>query len=250
MFKYKNALKINIMNNLTFDDLFALRFQYQDYTMDEYSIIHNLKLNLLNSNMELHLIDEYLFNFYISFDYPITFEEIKLIKISVVNTEVEESIDEESIDEESIDEESIDEELDNDISDVSNNDIINSINNINNVNNIIYLDHNSLITLNSFNNIMSLINTIINEHINVNTSSDVVVTTDDDFLDKINNIVIEETLADKCSICIGLIEKDDIILDIECKHYFHKECLLEYLKKYNHICPICRKEIGQSKINY
>ena len=46
------------------------------------------------------------------------------------------------------------------------------------------------------------------------------------------------------------LKKGDTVLDIECKHIFHSECLTEYLEKYNHICPICRKDIGKSKINY
>jgi len=68
--------------------------------------------------------------------------------------------------------------------------------------------------------------------------------------DKLKDIDVNETLIDKCSICMTSIDKGDKMLDIECKHSFHKDCLLEYLKKYNHICPICRSEIGNEKINY
>lgn len=77
---------------------------------------------------------------------------------------------------------------------------------------------------------------------------DVVVTTDK--IESINSIIVENTIDDKCSICLVSIEKGETILDIECKHYFHKECLVAYLKEYNHICPICRAEIGSSKVNY
>jgi hypothetical protein len=77
---------------------------------------------------------------------------------------------------------------------------------------------------------------------------DVVVTTDK--IESINSIIVEDNINDKCSICLLSIDKGDTILDIECKHYFHKECLVAYLKEYNHICPICRADIGSSKINY
>ena len=54
----------------------------------------------------------------------------------------------------------------------------------------------------------------------------------------------------RCGVILLIKDMGDTMLDIECKHYFHKECLTEYLKKYNHICPVCRKEIGESKVNY
>ena len=46
------------------------------------------------------------------------------------------------------------------------------------------------------------------------------------------------------------MNEDEEYLDIECKHIFHKECLETYLKNYNHICPVCRKDIGVSHPNF
>ena len=118
---------------------------------------------------------------------------------------------------------------------------MNNLNQINNMLNILYGINNPIPIVNIFNP------SVLTNSMPMN---DIVVTTDDDYLDKIKNIEVKETIIDKCSICLMSIDSGDTMLDIECKHCFHKECLLEYLKKYNHICPICRKEIGNSKVNY
>ena len=265
------------MSNITFDDLFAYRFQYQDYTMDEHSIIQKLKLILLNNNMTHIEIDDYLFLFYVAFGHPITFEEIQSINISPfyinlhniplhnINEEDEEILintvntniipintDNMNISTEipvniieSLSTESIHMNTTNDITINPDNFILsmNNLNQISNMLNILYGINNSIpIPIVNIFNPSVLTNSM---HMN-----DIVVTTDDDYLDKIKNIEVKETIMDKCSICLMSIDSGDTMLDIECKHCFHKECLLEYLKKYNHICPICRKEIGNSKVNY
>ena len=47
----------------------------------------------------------------------------------------------------------------------------------------------------------------------------------------------------ECSICLELINKNNIIL--ECNHNFHRDCL-KHLKKWN--CPICRMNINVPKV--
>lgn len=79
---------------------------------------------------------------------------------------------------------------------------------------------------------------------------DVVVTTD---IDSLNNYPILKINSDKleiCSICQDEMINNSEYLDIDCKHIFHKECLMTYLKNYNHICPTCRNEIGKPNLNY
>ena len=56
-----------------------------------------------------------------------------------------------------------------------------------------------------------------------------------------------------CSICQSSFEeeiletgKDDII-KLNCGHYFHSSCINEWLKNYNHTCPICKSECGVSQ---
>ena len=46
------------------------------------------------------------------------------------------------------------------------------------------------------------------------------------------------------------MNEGDIYIDIKCKHIYHKECLTEYLTKYNHICPTCRMDIGNPVSNF
>ena len=57
---------------------------------------------------------------------------------------------------------------------------------------------------------------------------------------------ITKEMNEKCTICMIEMNEDEEYLDIECKHIFHKDCLETYLKNYNHICPVCRKDIGKS----
>lgn len=49
-----------------------------------------------------------------------------------------------------------------------------------------------------------------------------------------------------CSICLSKIYKQKIKLN--CNHFYHKECLKEWLN-YNNTCPICRIEIDNEIIN-
>jgi len=81
---------------------------------------------------------------------------------------------------------------------------------------------------------------------------DVLVTLDDnDYnnLIKIKYSDLKENKEKKCSICIDEYKDDDDIIVLPCKHYFHKNCVQEWLKEYNYKCPICRKECGKSKYN-
>ena len=275
------------MENITFDDLFACRFQYQDYTMDEYVIIRKLKLFLLNNGMDTNFIDNYLFQFYVAFGHPITLEEIKEvstvptfnnlfnninipnnINITNNNTEsfdiIEDENDDSNLEEESqsttsdtipITEDSGSYHINITYDDITydNNTIPINItsNNIDQTelfNSLYYNSAFSAILHSMFTTTTGVVSNIPPPQPSLYT--DVVVTTDNDYLDKLKTIILTENTSDKCSICMMLLEKDDTILDIECKHNFHKECLLQYLKDYNHICPICRHEIGPAKINY
>lgn len=247
-------------STITFDDLFAFRFQYQDYTMDEYVIIQKLKLILVNNGMSNNDIDDYLFQFYISYGHPITLDEIKSVNISYNNIPsfynnlqniINNNTEEEEYDEEDDDEEEII------LNDITPNEVQPTHENTIHVEVIpiaANLTNNEVMQIINIMNMLTqptqLIN-ILNQPLNTsNPFNDIVVTTDDEYLNKLNTIKVKETLVDKCSICMTSIDMGDTMLDIECKHYFHKECLTEYLKKYNHICPVCRKEIGESKVNY
>jgi len=49
----------------------------------------------------------------------------------------------------------------------------------------------------------------------------------------------------KCSICLESNKKQLAFLNCKSKHFFHRECILNWLKE-NNTCPICREQI---KIN-
>lgn len=56
---------------------------------------------------------------------------------------------------------------------------------------------------------------------------------------------ISTEISEKCSICMDKFNQTDIIKILPCKHYFHKNCVAEWLTKYNHICPLCRQSSGE-----
>lgn len=56
---------------------------------------------------------------------------------------------------------------------------------------------------------------------------------------------ISTEISEKCSICMDKFNQTDLIKILPCKHYFHKNCVAEWLTKYNHICPLCRQSSGE-----
>lgn len=48
-----------------------------------------------------------------------------------------------------------------------------------------------------------------------------------------------EVYENTCSICLCELQEGDLVGDIPCGHFFHKDCLKEWLVKNNH-CPVCR----------
>ena len=52
----------------------------------------------------------------------------------------------------------------------------------------------------------------------------------------LENFIIE------CSICLEQYKLNEKIIQLDCDHIFHKECLNLWLKK-NNSCPICRDNI-------
>jgi hypothetical protein len=44
----------------------------------------------------------------------------------------------------------------------------------------------------------------------------------------------------RCAICLDRLVQGDVIGDIPCEHVFHKQCLKEWLRKFNR-CPLCQR---------
>lgn len=47
---------------------------------------------------------------------------------------------------------------------------------------------------------------------------------------------------DNCSICLENFKKKDKIITLDCGHYYHDECITNWLKK-DETCPLCRENL-------
>jgi E3 ubiquitin-protein ligase RNF115/126 len=56
--------------------------------------------------------------------------------------------------------------------------------------------------------------------------------------DNLNDIKNENI----CPVCKDEFQIDEILMDLPCKHHFHKDCIIPWLKERNS-CPICRYEL-------
>ena len=52
-----------------------------------------------------------------------------------------------------------------------------------------------------------------------------------------------DLLLDECSICLDKYNINDIIVNLDCEHKFHKDCIKLWIKKNNNTCPQCRENI-------
>jgi len=129
-----------------------------------------------------------------------------------------------------------------------------------NSNTLFTFNPNQNISSDQFLSVINMFNTLMNntQETNYNPSEyeDVVVTLDDNDYNKLKSIKYSElikkdnkTKETKCSICLVNFEDDDMLLDLPCHHYFHKQCVEEWLKEYDYKCPVCRHECGKTKSN-
>lgn len=59
---------------------------------------------------------------------------------------------------------------------------------------------------------------------------------------KLVKLINQQDLTDtECCICLELFKEKDKISILPCYHFFHKECILKWIKKNNYImkCPYC-----------
>ena len=50
-----------------------------------------------------------------------------------------------------------------------------------------------------------------------------------------------------CSICYYNIKDEEDIMQLPCKHYFHVDCIKEWLQK-ERVCPMCKQQIFPREI--
>lgn len=85
---------------------------------------------------------------------------------------------------------------------------------------------------------------------NFNTvPEDVIITTDENSLTKMQILNISKDAQERCTICMDNMKEGDEYYNLTCSHVFHVSCIKEYLLNYNNHCPLCKNEIGDKKIN-
>ena len=50
----------------------------------------------------------------------------------------------------------------------------------------------------------------------------------------------------ECNICMDEYKQDDSVVKLFCKHYFHKDCIKNWLCNERVTCPVCRKDIRET----
>lgn len=82
---------------------------------------------------------------------------------------------------------------------------------------------------------------------------DVKVTLTEEEFNKFYSIKISsdnfERYNQQCHICIDEYKIDDIIVQLKCKHIFHKTCIKDWLCKENVSCPVCRQDCRNENKN-
>jgi hypothetical protein len=102
--------------------------------------------------------------------------------------------------------------------------------------------------------INNLFGILLEETENFNTTQDfedVKVTLTQEQFDKLpfeivnlNNVNTYKKL--ECNICMDEYQKDDKVIKLSCKHYFHTDCIKNWLCNERVTCPICRKDIRET----
>ena len=59
---------------------------------------------------------------------------------------------------------------------------------------------------------------------------------------KINEYILNEDNNEKCSICLEDFNIGDTLNELNCNHFYHKECINNWIKSNNN-CPMCRSLI-------
>ena len=59
-----------------------------------------------------------------------------------------------------------------------------------------------------------------------------------------NNIDKKKCIfSENCSICYTDFQKNDFVRIMGCKHIYHKDCIDQWLLRYENTCPICKKNL-------
>ncbi|XP_055961826.1 E3 ubiquitin-protein ligase SIRP1-like [Mercurialis annua] len=70
-------------------------------------------------------------------------------------------------------------------------------------------------------------------------------------IENLERVVLKD-IADSsksCTICIKEIVVGTEVIRMPCSHLYHKDCIVEWLEKYSHSCPICRYEMPVEQLD-
>lgn len=264
-------------NEELYSYLFATRLELEDTYYNESDIIKKLRNTIIDYGIEEEHVNKTLYDFYHHFNIDITME---IIQEATINN-VENNINSSPSSYINVNQNNLLNLLNNILSsqgnaiqvnlpnniDISGNNIILPINNNNEENedneeneenegnfqpsNLIQ-QFISIPMNGQFNhaNILNMLNNFMDNFDQVPYQPDNfenVVVTVGDSINKLKTTTLETTLDHNCTICMGCMDKDEIVSELPCKHIFHDECIKPYLNSYNCKCPVCRADIRETK---
>ena len=248
--------------NTDYDIIYLYYISYSEYLGDERDIIKELKLKLLELGIESEDINDLLKNFYQHYNIDISPTIIESVIISSNSSDNDSDSDFDS---------------DNDFDfDLNNNEIINQnynsipfLENTNTQDRIAqifnlslfeqfpnpFLSFNNIIEQENQNNhthqqITDFLNIINNQDFNPIIGSvfkDVIPVINKESIKQLNTYYLEKDLDTNCVICMCNQLSTEKVIELNCNHIFHYDCITSYLLKYNNKCPICRKEAGETE---
>ena len=165
------------MNTLTFDDLFAYRLQLLDQTTDEYVVINRFKIKLLADGVLDNELNEYVYNFYLIYDIPMTIGEIENVPIQspfseFVTREYDDNLQESEDD----------------------------------IHQPVQIDMRT--SVEDLYNLLNFLHNVMNGDIQ-QPMEDITVTTDEKSLNKIQTLKITKDINEKCTICMDHMKEGE-----------------------------------------
>ena len=58
--------------------------------------------------------------------------------------------------------------------------------------------------------------------------------------DNLMSYELTEDKNDVCTICLEELNVSNKVIELKCSHIYHYNCIEQYLKKYNCVCPVCK----------
>jgi hypothetical protein len=228
------------------DDLFAYRESLLDTIDSETIIIKELKYYLLDLNIDRNIINTLLYNFYQHFGIDMELDTITQITIPSDNmiTFIDNIIRNNIIPIQPV-YENLQENVDEDDED---DDIPPPQNNFQMIINELFNHPHVINNDNIHAQMIDMINVLVggfNQNANMEYV-DVKVSTDPKVIDMLNIKILEEKLDYDCAVCLSSMEKEEVVMELPCKHSYHKDCIEPYLKDYSYKCPVCRSEVGET----